>query len=214
MISKLNHHGIFIGQDETGVSLVVDFGSVSFKEPVTRPLQEFFRPWALYRRDYKGHSVPAQETVELAKSIVTHRNWEYYWPTSNNCEHFATFLKLKRKWCGQIQSSEEGLATISNQAQIAVYVVFAVTFKCVAVSKGFFDRLFFWREPEYEYEFSILCMVLSPVIIIIQALQLIRDYKVYKPNISAVRAYLKVVENDLIAYRSVLNHLRREDGNG
>lgn len=86
------HHGIYISE-----KMIVEF----VRETVcVRSLQEFAEKKPLYRRDYRGFSLSANETKILAMDVKKYPR-EYCLFTCN-CEHFATFLKVKINWSGQV----------------------------------------------------------------------------------------------------------------
>lgn len=96
------HHGIYVGDQ-----MVVEFDkdqqcvqkTALIKLTVKKPL---------FRRDYRGFDISADETVELANEATS----DTYNLFTNNCEHFATYLKLRIKWSGQV-SEQTNLFTQS-----------------------------------------------------------------------------------------------------
>lgn len=85
------HHGIYVG-DQMVVEFDKDQGRVHKISLIT-----FTDKKTLFRRDYRGFDISADETVELANKA-----YQTYNLFTNNCEHFATYLKLKIKWSGQV----------------------------------------------------------------------------------------------------------------
>ncbi len=71
-----------------------------------RSLKNFTEQQQLGRRTYGGYDIPAVETVTLAKEALGQpRSWSPYSLLTNNCEHFATLMKVKIQWSGQVCAS-------------------------------------------------------------------------------------------------------------
>lgn len=93
------HHGIYI-DEKTVVELGGGISSAS-KYAQKISLSEFTANQPLYRRDYRGFALSALQTKKLALDAVT-KDLEYSL-IANNCEHFATSMKLKINWSGQVR---------------------------------------------------------------------------------------------------------------
>lgn len=65
-------------------------------------LKEFSRKQPLRRRKYGGYDIAAEETVSLAEEALKDPSLHSYSLLTYNCEHFATSLKLKIRWSGQV----------------------------------------------------------------------------------------------------------------
>lgn len=65
-------------------------------------LKEFSRKQTLSRRKYGGYDITAEETVNLTEEALKDPSLHTYSLLTYNCEHFATSLKLKIRWSGQV----------------------------------------------------------------------------------------------------------------
>lgn len=90
------HHGIYIN-DQTVVELCGE-GVQS------RTLEGFSEKQRITRREYLGGNLPAEETVKLAIDAINHSPEHRYNLLNNNCEHFATAMKLSILWSSQVRS--------------------------------------------------------------------------------------------------------------
>lgn len=63
----------------------------------------------------------------------------------------------------------------------------------------------------FDKEFSRITMVYIGLIMSFKTIchikELVEDYKVIQPNISSMKAFIKFIENDLVAYQNVLDCL-------
>lgn len=101
------HHGIYLGKIN-GIDMVTDFGAVNKTRPVIRKLDEFLGNYSnqLYRRNYKVPSkiLPFEKTLKYAKIICSGKYpWPEYSLNTNNCEHYASLLKMAQIYSSQAQ---------------------------------------------------------------------------------------------------------------
>ncbi|KAJ3625241.1 hypothetical protein MTP99_018802 [Tenebrio molitor] len=107
------HHGIYLGLVD-GKEMVTDFGAVNSPRPVIRPFDEFLGGYSdqLYRRKYKVTSkiLAPEKTLEYARLIC---NGEHPWPpyslNTNNCEHYASLLKMAQVYSSQAKHLPQDL---------------------------------------------------------------------------------------------------------
>lgn len=89
--------------------MVTDFGAVNKTRPVIRKLDEFLGNYSnqLYRRNYKvlWKTLPFEKTLKYAKIICSDKNfsWKKYRLNTNNCEHYASLLKIGKIYSSQAQ---------------------------------------------------------------------------------------------------------------
>lgn len=96
------HHGIYI-DDQTVVEFGGGISSASKSKCLQKvSLKEFTADQPLYRRDYRGYSLPPNETKKLAMEALEKKFVTDYNLITNNCEHFATSMKLKINWSSQV----------------------------------------------------------------------------------------------------------------
>lgn len=94
--------------------MVTDFGAVNKSRPVIRPLNDFLGADSnqIYRRNYKVDSkilVP-EKILENAKLICNGQHkWEPYSLSTNNCEHYASLLKMGQVYSEQAQNLPQEL---------------------------------------------------------------------------------------------------------
>lgn len=80
--------------------MVVEFTQ---KGVISRTLKVFAEGQPLKRRQYNGCDLPAIETEQLAMEALKESSSCYpYHLLKNNCEHFATMLKLRFQWSSQV----------------------------------------------------------------------------------------------------------------
>ena len=79
--------------------MVTDFGAENKSHPVIREFSKFLNGYSdqLYRRNYKVESklLKPEKTLEYARLICNSKHrWEPYSLNTNNCEHYASLLKM------------------------------------------------------------------------------------------------------------------------
>lgn len=104
--TSYNHHGIYLGVID-GKKMVTDFGVVSNYQPVIRELDAFLSefPKRLHRRIYKDESklLPLEETLKIAEKYYTcNCPYEPFNFFTNNCEHYASLLKTRKRYSTQV----------------------------------------------------------------------------------------------------------------
>lgn len=72
----------------------------------------------IYRRDYQGFDLTPEKTADLAHQIIQSNSWPGYHLLRNNCEHFATHLKLgnEQPWSGQVKEKQKILNKVLHHA--------------------------------------------------------------------------------------------------
>jgi 6-pyruvoyl-tetrahydropterin synthase len=108
------HHGIYLGLVD-GKHMVTDFGAVkNSTRPVIRKFDEFLGGYSnqLYRRNYKVQSnvLAPEKTLEYATLICNGKqSWPAYSLNTNNCEHYASLLKMAQVYSSQAKHLPQDL---------------------------------------------------------------------------------------------------------
>ena len=106
------HHGIFLSHAEG----IIDFGGSNKQNAAPRnvSLMQFMqgsdgRMRPLFRVVYRGNVDPPEKVIERAKEIYRTKNWAPYNLISNNCEHFAVYCKIGKKYSKQVVEKVQNL---------------------------------------------------------------------------------------------------------
>jgi hypothetical protein len=178
----------------------------------------------VFRRNYKGFSLPLEETVKLAEESLRQRDIVMYNLFSHNCEHFATYLKIRKKWSKQVAQADTVVKVVNhtnivkktlwitlNAVDTVINIAKPVNIFKPTVASEFlnFVKTPFLTTPTVAIGvISKATLVLVPLATAIDIGVLVYDWKKDKVNVTLIQKYIEVLLIELNIIQQRLQELK------